>query len=657
MTHFPHLFTPIQVGPYTLANRIMNTGHAAHYQHGDGTPTDAYAYYVRERAKGGAGVIVTGHTVPVYDGDASLSLATFSDSNMSAFSKMAEGCHEFDVPIIAQLGHRGRRLMDHAGFLRRDIVAPSAVPTPDYSVPLFMPHALSTGEAESIVGAFGAAADRLRRCGYDGIELAIGMDYLFANFLHPHGNRREDKYGGGTLEERMTFLREVLDVTRSGIGADRMLGVRLYDDGVEWSMSLSDHVELAKILEREGLVDYINIWQAITSIPKSGRMHWPSHYYETGAFVHLSQAMKDAGIKLPVVGSGRQDSPAFADKTIEEGRADIIGMAKTLIADPHFPNKARDGRIDDIRTCIACTQSCVGHVDKGLGVGCIYNPVTGREEQWGELDRAEEPKRVVIVGAGPAGMETARVAAIRGHQVILLERESRMGGQVNLLMKTPKRGNFEEVILWFERQLPKLGVDIRLGFDADLDAVLAENPDVVVVAAGSTPFVPEIEGVDLPHVLTARDVLIDDSRVGQNVLVFDLTGRAEAATTTDYLASKNRAVRFVTGMETVAPEMPSPARHHLLEALMSSPRVRLQTHTSLYEIEQSSITAYNVVTWEPDCIEGIDTVVVAAGGLADDSLLRQLTASHPAVHAVGDCYQPRDIEVAIIDGHRTGREI
>ena len=657
MTHFPHLFAPIQVGTYTLANRIMNTGHAAHYQLGDGTPTDAYAYYVRERAKGGAGLIVTGHTVPVYDGDASLSLATYSDSTMHAFAKMADGCHEFDVPIIAQLGHRGRRLMDHAGFLRRNIVAPSPVPTPDYSVPLFMPHELSLGEAESIVESFGRAADRMRRCEYDGIELAIGMDYLFANFLHPHGNRRDDKYGGETLEERMTFLREVLAVTREGLGPDRMLGVRLYDDGVEWSMSMPDHIALARILEAEKLVDYINIWQAITSIPKSGRMHWPSHYYETGAFVHLSEAMKNAGIQLPIVGAGRQDSPAFADQTIRDGKADIIGMAKTLIADPHFPNKAREGRVDDIRTCIACTQSCVGHVDKGLGVGCIYNPVTGREEEWAELPLADSPKKVVIVGAGPAGMEVARVTALRGHQVTLMERGTRMGGQVNLIVKTPMRGNFEEVILWFERQLPKLGVEIRLGTTADASMVLAEAPDVVVVATGSTPFLPEIDGAQLSHVMTAREALADETSVGSNVLVFDLTGRAEAATTTDFLANRKHKVQLLTGMETLAPEMPSPARHHLLEALMQNPRVDLRTHTSIYEIEADAITSFNVVTWEPDSIEGVDTVVLAAGGQADDSLFKELVGLHPKVFAVGDCYQPRDIEIAIVDGHRLGREI
>jgi NADPH-dependent 2,4-dienoyl-CoA reductase/sulfur reductase-like enzyme len=313
--------------------------------------------------------------------------------------------------------------------------------------------------------------------------------------------------------------------------------------------------------------------------------------------------------------------------------------------------------VDDIRTCIACTQSCVGHADKGLGIGCIYNPVTGREKDWGELEPADQPKRVVIIGAGPAGMETARIAATRGHEVILFERGSRMGGQVNLVMKAPKRGNFEEVILWFERQLPKLGVDIRLGRETDVDTVLEEQPDVVIVATGSTAFRPELDGVHLSHVLTARDVLADDARAGKRVLVFDVTGRAEAATTADYLASKRHAVHFVTGMEVVAPEMPSPARHHLLETLMGNPRVRLQTHTSLYEIEEDSVTAYNVVTWEPESIEEIDTVVVAAGGLADDSLFHQLSARHPVVIAVGDCHQPRDIEVSIVHGHRVGREI
>lgn len=653
---FPNLFAPIRIGTYTIKNRIMNTGHAAHYQQGDGTPSQAYADYVRERAKGGAGIIVTGHTVPVYDGQLSLSLTNYSDASSDAFKRMADASHEFDCPILAQLGHRGRRLMDGGAYHGRAIVAPSAIPTPDYSVPMIMPHVLDTSEIEAIVMAFGAAAARLRRVGYDGIELAVGMDYLAANFLHPNGNRREDKYGGQTLLERMTFLREVLRVLRSEMGSDRIIGIRMYDDLAEFSMQLSDYVALAKILEAEGLVDYFNMWHAVTSIPRQGRMHWPSHYYEPGAFVHLPAALK-AAVKLPVVGAGRMDSPGIAERTLADGKADIIGMAKTLIADAHFPNKAKAGKVDDIRSCIGCTQACVGHVDIGLGVGCIYNPVTGREGIWSELPPAKTARKVVIVGGGPAGMEAARVAATRGHRVVLFDRGPRLGGQVNLVMKAPKRESFEEIILWFERQLPKLSVDIRLRTEVGLEAILAEEPDEVVIATGSKPYLPEIEGAGLPHVFTTRDAISGRAELGKRLAIFDLVGRGEAVSVTDYLAQRGHEITFITGLETIAPHMPSPTRHHQLERLMNYPNVRLMTHTAPWEITENGAEVYNVVTWQPDSISDVDTVLIGAASAADEVLAQSLRDKQVSVCLIGDCFQPRDIELAIIDGHRVGREI
>ena len=652
---FPNLFSPIAVGTYTLKNRIMNTGHAAHHQSADGTPSEAYVHYLRERAKGGAGLIVTGHTVPVYDGETTLSFTNFHDGIVPIYRRIAEAVHEFDVPILAQLGHRGRRVADDSAFLGRPIVAASAVPPPDFSVPVYMPHELTTSEAEAIVESFAKAARRMRRSGFDGIELAVGMDYLIANFLHPHGNRRSDKYGGSTTEERMTFLRETLEAIRSELGAERILGIRLYDDVVDYSLRLSDLVELSRLLDRENLVDYFNIWHGIVPSPRQGRMHWPSHYYEPGAFTYLPEAVK-AVVARPVVGTGRMDSPAVAERVLVDGKADIIGMAKTLIADPHFPNKARQGRVDDIRPCIACTQSCVGHVDLGLGVGCIYNPVTGREKEWAELRRAEVRKRVVIVGAGPAGMEAARIAGKRGHDVVLMDRGKRLGGQINLVMKTPNRGNFEEIILWFERQLPKHGVEIRLRTEASAENVLAANPDEIVLATGSTAYFPEIGGTEQPHVFSARDVLSGNAALGENVLVVDTVGRAEAATAADYLSARGHKVELLTGLETIAPFMPSPARHHLLETLMKA-GVVLTTHTALWEIDETGAEAYNVVTWEPRTIEGFDSVVFGSGGKADTRLYEELAAHRGSLHLVGDCFQPRDIEIAIVDGHRVARAI
>lgn len=653
-THFPHLFSPLKVGSYTLKNRIMNTGHAAHFQTGEGLPTDRYADYLGERAKGGVGIIVTGHTIPVPDGEISLSLSNASDMVIPAYQRMAAATHAHDVPLLVQMGHRGRRVSDSAAFLGRTIIAPSAVPPLDFSAPMFVPHTLTTTEVEELVEAFAKGAGRAIKGDMDGVEISIGMDYLFTNFLHSHCNRRDDKYGGATLEERMTFLREVIAAIRSEIGSSKLIGVRMYDDQADYSMQLEDHVALSRILDREGLVDYLNIWQGMVPSPRSGRTHWPSYYYAPGAFVHMPAAIK-AVVKLPVVGTGRMDSPAVAERTVAEGKADLIGMARTLIADPHFARKAKEGRTDDIRQCIACTQSCVGHIYMGLSVGCIYNPVTGREREWGELNPAVEKKNVVIIGAGPAGMEAARVAAMRGHSVTLIDRGARMGGQVNYIMKTPNRGNFEEIILWFERQLPKHGVKITLRTEASVDSLLAMNADDIVIATGSTAYLPEVEGRDSPNVFTARAVLDGTAMLGERVIVVDTVGRSEAITTADYLADRGHRVELLTGMGMIAQDMPPPARHNLLEKLMKS-NVKLTTSTGVWSVSEGSVDVYNTITWDADTIE-TDSVVFGSGGASDDTLFRALKSRHPRVHCIGDSYQARDIEVATTDGHRLGRAL
>ena len=650
---FPHLFSPITIGRYTLANRIMNTGHAAHFQTGDGLPTQRYIDYVRERAKGGVGIIVTGHTVPYYDGDASLSLANYDDRIVPIYAKMAEATHAYDVPLLAQMGHRGRRVTDAAGLLGRPTSGPSAVPSPDFSTPQHVPHELTIDEIEEVTEQFAMAARRAKAGDLDGVELSVGMDYLFANFLSENANRRDDKYGGESLDARMTFLYEVVDAIRESIGAERILGVRFYDDHEDYSLRLDDFKQVATLLEAHGKVDYFNMWQGLVLSPKSGRTHWPSHYYAPGAFAHLPAGLKEAA-SLPVVGTGRIDSPALADRFIAEGTADIVGMARTLIADPHFPNKAREGRAEDIRTCIACTQSCVGHFYLGLGVGCIYNPVTGREGEWAELPPTTESRKVIVVGGGPAGMEAARTAAERGHDVVLFERGPRLGGQVNLVMKTPARDNFEEIILFYERQLKKLGVDVRLRTEANPDVVLEESPDAVVVATGSSAFRPDVIGVDQRHVLTAREVIRGNATIGDNVLVVDTLGRAEGPTVAELVADMGRKVEIVTGLAYVGCDMPLPAWHNLMEQLLTK-GVTLTPFTGVWEIEEGSVDAYNVISWEPRTIEPVDTVVLASGGIAEDDLYRKLRDKVDTLHAIGDCYQARDIEVAVVDGHRVGR--
>jgi thioredoxin reductase len=246
---------------------------------------------------------------------------------------------------------------------------------------------------------------------------------------------------------------------------------------------------------------------------------------------------------------------------------------------------------------------------------------------------------------------------MRGHTVTLMERDSRLGGQVKLAMRTPKRDSFEEIILWFERQLPRLGVDIRLRTDVTVETALEIGADDIIVATGSTPFMPDIIGVDRPNVFSARDVLAGNAEIGTNVMVVDTVGRAEAITTAEFLSDRGQRVELVTGLEMIAPEMAPPTRHHLLEKLMGRHNVTLTTHTGVWEIGEGVVDVFNVVTWEPSTRHDVDTVVFGSGGIADDSLFHELRQAHASVRAAGDCYQPRDIELSILHGHRTAREI
>ena len=263
---------------------------------------------------------------------------------------------------------------------------------------------------------------------------------------------------------------------------------------------------------------------------------------------------------------------------------------------------------------------------------------------------------LVVVGGGPAGMEAARIAATRGHDVVLFEAARRLGGQIGLITRTPGRENFEEIILYFERQLAKLGVELRLGAEVGVADVLGEAPDAVVVATGSTAFRPEILGVEQRHVLSAREVLQGNAEIGARVVVIDTLGRAEAPSVAEYLADEGKAVEIVTGLEFVGRDMAAPAWHYQFERLLKK-GVRMTPFTGVWEVNETSLDVYNVVSWEPGSIEDVDTVVLAAGGQAEDGLHRALQGQVAELHAIGDCFQPRDIEMAVIDGHRVAREI
>ncbi len=649
---FPLLFTPFQLGKYTLQSRIVVTGHAANFYDRQKHPNEAYGYYLRERAKGGAGLVTIGisNVHPTSIGDQ----MNCDDSIIPKFQRVADMVHEYPVPVMTQISHFGRK----AGVAQRTkldgditVMAPSAVPPPAFGYAQVMPREMNIDDIEETVDAFGQATRRVREGGLDGVEVMIGSYNLIAQFLHPQSNRRTDKYGGNSLEERSTFMMEVLRATRNALGPDLLLGVRLYDDLVSYSLDFEDLKAISRLLDASGLVDYINSWVGSVPGESSIRHHVPPYYHDPGDSAWRAEGIKDL-VNLPVIGIGRINTPALAEEMLATGKMDLVGMVRELIADPYFPVKAKEGRVDDIRMCLACSQSCAGRQGLGLPITCIYNPVTGHEKEWADPGPAPVKKKVVVVGGGPAGMEAARVAAERGHNVVLFERSDRLGGMINIAMLPPHRESYEEIILFGEKQLPKLGVDVRLGVEADADTVLSESPDAVIIATGSTPYMTEIPGAEGQNVLTVGDVLTG-AETGERVVIIDTQGNPPASLVADFLSDQGKHVEIVTGLPYVGSGIQVRAVWHFLYGSLIEKGVVMTSMTGVTRIGEDSVDVYHVVNPEiTRTIESVDTVVISAGGQANDALYHDLQGKVPDLHAIGDCAQPRDIEMATYQAHK-----
>ena len=651
-TRFPNLFSPIQVGKRTLSNRIVCTGHATAFD-SDGLFTERHLHYYRERARGGVGMIIT---EPVgVDPTSTLPIGLYDDAATSMLQRIAAAVHGYSTPILVQITHAGRRVPSPAGVLETVAVAPSAIPAPGIDFGQMMPHELSTQEVGDLVLAFGAAAGRALEAGTDGVEVSIAFGNLIPQFLAESSNRRTDVYGG-TLEDRMTFAYEVIAEVRHQLGNELVLGARFTEDFLEYGLDLNALLEIVPLLTATGKLDYISIAAGTNYERKSATYIIPSHYFIPGQFADLSERVKKL-VDVPVIGVGRINTPALAEQLLAEGSMDLVGMARELIADPYLPNKAREGRLEDIRVCVACNQSCKGHQERGVPITCIYNPVAGREKKWAEMPQAAAGEKVVVVGAGPAGMEAARVAAERGHAVIIYEKSGRLGGQVNLAMAAPNRESFGGIISFLEGQLRRLNVQIRTGVEATVDIVLADSPDAVVVATGSLPFRPPIEGAEGGNVVTDREVMEGTASTGESVVVIDTQGLRQACDVANYLAIQGKTVEIVTGLPYVGREIQAGVWRDLYEELLRR-RVTMSPFTGVRRITESTVETYNAVyadTSTVRVIEGVDTVVLAAGGRADDRLYRAIQGRIDELYAVGDCLQPRDVEAAVYDGHKVGR--
>ncbi len=538
------LLQPYRLKHLVLKNRIMSTAHEPAYAE-DGMPTDRYRLYHVEKAKGGIAMTMTaGSAIVAEDSPAAFgNLRAYADEIVPWMKRLTDDCHEHGCAVMIQLTHLGRRTMwNHADWL--PVVAASRVREAAHRA---FPKEAEDWDLARIATRYADAAERMQAAGLDGIEIEC-YGHLLDGFWSPLTNFREDQYGGN-LDNRLRFTREVLAAIRARVGRELIMGLRLVaDEDAPGGISRAEGIEIARRMVATGHVDFLNVIRGMVDsdnhladvIPLQGMRASP----------HLDFAGEvRAETKFPVFHAARINDVATARHAIATGKLDMVGMTRAHIADPHIARKVAEGREATIRPCVGATY-CLGRIYEGHEALCIHNAATGREATMPHaIPRAPERRRVVVVGAGPAGLEAARVSAERGHSVVLFEAQDRPGGQLLLVARSRRRAEMIGIVDWRVAELERLGIELRLNTLAEPDDVLAQAPDIVVIATGGLPDTEVCEGAELAT--SSWDVLSGDARPGAEVLVFDDHGQEHGLQVAEFLAEARSKVEIVTSERTL----------------------------------------------------------------------------------------------------------
>ncbi len=465
------------------------------------------------------------------------------------------------------------------------------------------------------------AAGRLARAGLDGVEILCSLGYLISQFINPHTNHRDDEFGGN-LDNRLRFLREILSGIRKEIGEEKTLGIRIsLSEMTSQSMSQDEMLKVCQIIEQDRLVDYYSVISGSSASPEGWIRVFPPMAIEPG-FVAADAARLKQAVSKPVLVAGRINQPQLAEKILENGSADMVGMARALIADPDLPGKTRTGRFDDIRACIGCNQACVGHRLAHHPISCIQNPIAGRELTFGSATKVETGLDVMVVGGGPAGMKAASVAAARGHRVTLYEKGRQLGGQVILAQSLPGRAEFGGVITNLKRELQAENVKIVTGTEITVDHVKDRSPDAVIIASGASAGLPEGE-IEDAHVVDGWSVLRGDVNVGSRVVIADWACDWSGLGLAEKLARDGCNVRLLAGGAVAGESIQGIVRDHWIGELH---KLNVEITPFARFIGADSDTAYfqHVTSGEPIICEGVDTIVTCFAPQPQNRLITEL---------------------------------
>ena len=647
------IWTPLQLGPVTVRNRIVFSAHLTNYAQ-DGLPTEQHAAYYAERAKGGAGLIITEeHSTHRTDWPYEKLIHGFNREVIPGYRRITDAVHQHRVPIFAQINHNGGQASSM--YSRLPVWAPSAVADPLFRE---VPKAVDAAEIAEIVASYALVAGHCVEGGFDGVELQCSHSSIVRGFLSPATNLRTDDYGG-SLANRARILIEIVAAVRAEIGSDLALGVRLCgDELIEGGTTIDEAVVVAKMVEATGHVDYINT--SIGVATSSLFMIEASMHIPPGYAMFIPAAMREA-VDLPVVGVGRFKDPLQAERALSEGLCDLVGVVRGQIADPDFVRKAKAGFTDDTRLCLSCNQECVGRMGLNRWLGCIENPRTGQESLGvGLAQTVSISRKVLVVGAGPAGMQAAIAAARNGHRVTVCEQESVAGGQVRLAASVPNRAEFGDLVRNQLHECGRLGVEFEYGVTVTADEVSRRGVDTVIIATGARPSTPYWMPEDLAGgsgwIVDVRDVLSGRVHPEGNVVVIDEIGFHHATSVAELLADRGCDVEIITPGMVVGQDLGITLDMENWWIRAGFKGIVQTTNSGVMGIEGHTVQLQHHPTGTQISREP-DWLVLALPADPVDELYFELKGLGVDVYRAGDAVAPRRAHSAVIEGERVGAAV
>jgi len=637
MNKFDNLFSPIKIGKMELSNRVVIPPMGTLLGNPDGTVSDAVIAYLKRRAAGGPGLIIT-EIVGVHPNGLSINtqLSAFDDRFVPGLKGLVGVAHERGIKIAMQIHHAGRESL----FMLAEgkAIGPSAIPSLIYGMP---PREMTEEDIGEIIEAFGSAARRGREAGFDAIEVHGAHGYLLTQFLSELSNQREDRYGG-SMKNRARFITEILTEVRKEVGNDFPISLRLsVDECIKGGYTARDIKPI--------LPDFVNagadmIHASFGTHGSPGGITSAPIEYEPGFNAWLAREVKEA-VNVPVIAVGRFTEPAQADAVIATGDADLVAFGRQFLADPDFLIKSREGRSTDICTCIACNQGCIERLMLGEGsIRCAINPETGQERIYPKAP-AVKPRTVWVIGAGPGGLTAANEATRLGHNVRLFEENAETGGLVRIGSRAPFKKAYGEWIDWLTKQVEKRGVAILTNTTVSEEMIREERPETVILATGGKPIVPTIPGIDLDNVSDALDILAGKEKPGNNVVV--LGGGQTGMEVADFAASKGSSVTIVEMLKR-SPVMKLTSHGYMLHRRVSVSGCTLLLNTIVKKIEKDAVIIESES--EERILSPVDQVIVAAGIEPFDILTTALEEEHIPYVVIGDAKKPRRIMEATDEG-------